>query len=148
MRISTKSLPQWPSGIFSRNAMRLQFQHIYWLIRVQEENHCSTPMMLKNTSNLIKLSIHSNFMLNKFNIKISILLPLGEIIMRWREHGPWGAKGLGPLLLVLADFGHFAFVFLICKWGKKHKEQENKLSCECQLLLFDVNQKSLFSPFF
>lgn len=42
--------------------------------------------MLKKTSDLIKLNIHSNLILDKFNTRISILILLRKIILAMLAH--------------------------------------------------------------
>ena len=57
---------------------RLQFQDIYWFIshnnRFQQENHMIDPINVEKTSDLT--NVHSNFIFNKFNTSVSILLLL------------------------------------------------------------------------
>lgn len=52
----------------------------------------TNPIDVEKTSDLKKLNIHSNFILNKFNTRVSILLLLHEIVWSGREYMCWGAR--------------------------------------------------------
>lgn len=52
----------------------------------------TNPIDVEKTSDLKKLNIHSNFILNKFNTRVSILLLLHEIVWSGRECMCWGAR--------------------------------------------------------